>query len=202
VHQLAADDPGAPRIFTVEYAMPGWTLHDASDDRGLARLLQQIHWDVVVLQEQSQLLSFPMEQWRYETYPYARELDEKIRAAGAQPLLFMTWGYRLGDRRNEPHDTYASMQRRLDSGYSELGTELFAAVEPVGRAWTEALRRNPRLELWADDGRHPSRLGSYLAACVFYATLSGRDPSGSRFTAGLDESEARLLQDVAAETVR
>jgi hypothetical protein len=48
---------------------------------------------------------------------------------------------------------------------------------------------------------HPSRLGSYLAACVFYRTLTGQDPRGSGFTAGLDEAQARFLQDVAADVV-
>jgi hypothetical protein len=199
VHKLAAADPGRPPIYSVEYALPGWTLEQASHDRGLERLLADVHWDVVVLQEQSQLLSFPEEQWQRETYPYAHKLDDEIRAAGAQTLLFMTWGYRLGDRRNYAHDTYSAMQARLESGYTQLGNELPATVEPVGRAWAEALRRDPDLQLWADDGKHPSLLGSYLAACVFYATLSRRDRSRSRFTAGLNPAEARFLQSVAAE---
>ena len=75
------------------------------------------------------------------------------------------------------------------------------AVAPVGRAWAEALRREPGLELWDGDGMHPSRLGSYLTACVFYAILTGRDPAASGFTAGIAPSEARSLQQVAADVV-
>jgi hypothetical protein len=197
VHDLAAGDPGARPIFSVEYAAPGWSLHQADDDGGLAKLLRDVKWDVVVLQEKSWLLSFPEEQWGRGTYPFARDLRDRIVAGGARTVLFMTWGYALGDRWNRPHDLYAAMQARLASGYSKLGVELGAQVAPAGLAWAEALRREPRLELWADDGEHPSLLGSYLAACVFYRVLTGREPTRSRFTAGIEPDEARLLQQVA-----
>jgi hypothetical protein len=199
VHDLAAADPGATPIFAVEYAAGGWSLQQANKDDGLDKLLREVHWDAVVLQEKSWVLSFPEEQWRRETYPSARRLHEKISAAGARTVLFMTWGYVLGDRWHEPHDTYAAMQARLADGYTKLGRDLGVQVAPAGLAWAEALRREPSLDLWADDGKHPGRLGSYLAACVFYAMLSGRDPARSRFTAGIGPGQARLLRQVAGK---
>ena len=111
----------------------------------------------------------------------------------------MTWGYAFGDRWNEPHDTYTAMQSRLADGYSKLGAELGARVAPVGLVWAEALRRRPSLDLWAGDGKHPSLLGSYLAACVFYGALTGRDAARSRFQAGIEPRQARLFQQVAAD---
>ena len=197
VHDLAAGDPGGKPIYSVEYAAPGWSLRQADKDGGLTKLLRDVKWDVVVLQEKSWLLSFPEEQWRRSTYPFARDLHGKIAGSGAQTLLFMTWGYVRGDRRDVPHDTYAAMQVRLADGYSKLGAELGAQVAPVGLAWAEALHRDQGLDLWASDGQHPGRLGSYLAACIFYAMLSGREPTRSRFTAGIGPRQARLLQQVA-----
>jgi hypothetical protein len=202
VHNLAAGDRGATAIFSVEYAAPGWSLHQAAKDDGLEKLLHEVNWDVVVLQEKSWLLSVREAQWRRETYPGAHELREKIAAAGARTLLFMTWGYVRGDRGHESHDTYAAMQARLANGYSKLGAELGAQVAPAGLAWAEALRREPSLDLWAGDGKHPGRLGSYLAACVIYAVLSGREPTRSRFTTGIAPEQARLLQQVAESVLR
>jgi len=75
-------------------------------------------------------------------------------------------------------------------------------VSPAGLAWAEALRRRPGLDLWDSDGRHPDKEGSYLAACVFYADLTGRDPARSTFTGGLQPADARFLQRVAAGVVR
>ena len=71
---------------------------------------------------------------------------------------------------------------------------------PVGAAWWDARRARPGLDLWADDN-HPNRAGSYLAACVFYAEFTGRDPRSSGYSAGLDLADARFLQEQAAATV-
>jgi hypothetical protein len=62
--------------------------------------------------------------------------------------------------------------------------------------------RRPGLDLWDDDGHHPNRAGSYLAACVFYAELTGHSPTGSAFTAGLDGEDAHVLPRAAAYVVR
>lgn len=201
VRRLAAADEGAPPIFVDDYTVGGWTLEDASRDPGLAAVLENGRWDFVVLQEQSQLLSFPAEQRRDETYPFARALQGQIASAGSRTVLFMTWGYKEGDPRNYPGDSFTAMQRRLAEGYSDLGKELAATVAPVGLAWEEALQREPRLDLWDSDGKHPNPAGSHLAACVFYTMLSGRDPAGSEFTGGLEPAEARLLQRVASDVV-
>jgi hypothetical protein len=110
----------------------------------------------------------------------------------------LTWGYEHGDRRNVPGDTYAAMQTRLHAGYGAGAAELPASVARVGLAWAAAHRSHPELRLWARDGKHPSRAGSYLAPCVLYAVLSERDPRRSAFTAGLGRGTATLLRDVAA----
>jgi hypothetical protein len=201
VRRLAAADEGAPPIFVVDYTAGGWTLEDASRDDALASVLENVAWDFVVLQEQSQLLSFSAEQRREETYPFARALQGQIASAGSRTVLFMTWGYKEGDPRNYPGDSFTAMQRRLAEGYWDLGDALAAAVAPVGLAWEEALQREPGLDLWDSDGKHPSLTGSYLAACVFYAMLAGRNPSGNRFTGGLEPAESRLLQRVASNVV-
>jgi hypothetical protein len=201
VHGLAAADEGAEPIFAVQYTAGGWRLRNAAEDKGLTKLLKNVRWDVVVLQEQSQIPSLSLDVQRRETFPFAHVLQTKIARGRADTLLFMTWGYRLGDRRNVRGDTYTTMQTRLVDGYSDLGRELGAAVAPVGLAWAEALRRRPQFDLWASDGRHPNLRGSYLAACVFYAVLSHQEPIGNRFTAGLAQADALFLQGVAADVV-
>lgn len=177
VQQLAAADAGAEPIFAVWYTRPGWTLREASGDDGLEALLKEVRWDTVVLQEQSQLA---LDERHRETDPVVRDLQRRIASGGARTILFMTWWYRAD---------------------WDLASELSVPVAPVAPAWAEAQRRDPGLNLWASDGRHPGPAGSYLAACVFYATLTGRDPSASSFTAGLGESTAGFLQQVAADVV-
>jgi hypothetical protein len=189
-------------IFAGSFTAPGWQLWQFAGDRGLERLLHDVHWDVIVLQEQSQIPSFPADDRAREFIPYVERLADEARRSGAQPLLFVTWAHRTGDRRNVSGDTYAAMQQRVVDGYREAAHAASAAVAPVGVAWAKALTRRPRLELWARDGTHPSRAGSYLAACVFYALLTRRSPVGNAYAAGLEPAEARFLQRVAWDTAR
>ena len=191
VHRLAV---GGRPVFAVSYTAPGWRLKRAAGHRGLAKLLHEVSWDVVVLQEQSGIPSTSEAERAREFDPYVAELDRKIRSVGAQTLLFLTWGY--------DGDGYHDMQQRLAAGYQNVAWRLRARIAPVGTAWAEALRRRPDADLWARDGRHPTRLGSYLAACTFYAVLTGNDPRATRYTAGLDPRDARFAQSVARDAVR
>jgi hypothetical protein len=200
VHKLAAADPRGRPIFAVEYTAPLWSLRAASEDDGLKRLIHRIPWNVVVLQERSWIPALSLEERARQMYPYAWSLQRDIAAVRAETMLFMTWGYEHGYR-GVSGDTFDGMQLRLANGYEDLAEKLGAYVAPVGLAWAEALRGRPGLHLWASDGKHPSKLGSYLAACVFYAMLTHQDPRGSSFTAGLALREARYVQQVSADVV-
>jgi hypothetical protein len=202
VSKLAKGDPDGPAVFVARFAPPGATLADSVKSKRLLESIAADPWDFVVLQEQSQLPSRPYLRMQ-RMYPAAALLEAHVDASGAEALLFMTWGYRAGDTRGgPPGDTYAAMQERIYDGYRELGARLGPVrVAPVGRAWSEAVIADPRAPLWAGDGRHPSRAGSYLAACVFYGMVTGRDPRGSRFTAGLRRGQAQALQSAAREAL-
>jgi hypothetical protein len=127
-----------------------------------------------------------------ETLPFARTLNEKIKASGARTVLFMTWAYR---------DSFVSMQTLSRKAYEELAADLKADLAPIGTAWEKAHAARPQLELWSGDGNHADMRGSYLAACVLYAVFYGISPVGNTFTAGLDAAEARFLQETAASVV-
>jgi hypothetical protein len=179
----------------VSYTRGGARLSDFAGDGGLRRLLQEVRWDDVVLQEQSKIPSLPPAERAQQMDPAARTLHSLIAAAGARTLLFMTAGYEHG---NGWGDSYLAMQLRLYQGYAAVGSEIGADVVPVGVAWQVAHQQQPDLGLWSWDGTHPSTAGSYLDACMFYAALTGRSPVGNPYTAGLDPSQARFLQQTAA----
>ena len=73
---------------------------------------------------------------------------------------------------------------------------------PVGLVLERARLANPSMELYAADGKHPSKLGSYLAASVFFAALYGESPQGASYTAGLNDEAASFAQTIAWETVQ
>ena len=146
-------------------------------------------WDYVVLQEQSlrPLTNRPL------MFEYAAKLDAEVRKQNAKTLLYQTWS-----RQDAPEK-----QDELSRAYVELGKELKAAVVPVGSAWQAALKADPALALHGPDKSHPSKAGTYLAACVFYAVIYDRGPEGlPGAPGGLSDADAKKLQAVAWKTVR
>ena len=187
------------RMLTAELvAEDGWSLGDHANSTTTMSMIESGNWDYVILQEQSVIPSLADYRDTY-MYPAARVLDEAITATGAKTLLFMTWGRENG-MVEEGIPSFAAMQDRLTIAYRGLGDELDARVLPAGMAWQRALGQDPGLDLWQLDGSHPTVAGSYLAACVMFASIYQESPKGASYRAGLSRGEARTLQETA-ETV-
>jgi hypothetical protein len=195
--KLAAS--GGHPVKTDMYAPGGYRLMQHMTDPAVTQKLIDKKWDYVVLQEQSQVPAIENEK-NSGMYPAVRGFNERIKTSGAVPVLYMTWGRKNGCPEIGCAD-YGSMQEKLTEGYMGIARELSMEVAPVGVAWKTAHERSPSLELWADDGIHPSLAGSYLAAAVFYSLLFQKTPEGLGFRAGLPDETAKFLQNVAAETV-
>ena len=195
--RLAAS--GGHTVATDSVAFGGATLADvlASGDR--RQRMASTHWSFIVLQEQSQIPSSPQLRDQ-DMYPAARSLVGQAQAAGALPVLFETWAHRDGWP-EAGIATYTQMQTQIDAAYEGLARELRVADAPVGRAWAVVHSADPGLTLWVDDGSHPTPAGTYLAACVFYATIFHADPTGLSFTDGLSDGDARYLQTIAEQAV-
>lgn len=166
--------------------------------------IQQGDWDYVVLQEQSQLPSFPIGQFMQESYPYAQELCSLIRQYNpdAKIVFYMTWGRKNGDSQNgqyyPPLNTYEGMDSLLYCRYMMMAEDNEACVSPVGAAWHYIRDHHPEVALYQSDGSHPSYFGSYTAACCFYTTFTGRNPLDISWNGTLDAS----LADIAKNAVK
>ena len=146
-------------------------------------------YDYIVLQEQSTL---PVKN-AARMHENVRLFDGVIRAAGAKTALYLTWA-----RRHAP-----AAQKAITDAYQSIGRELGATVVPAGVAWERFLAAHDRPALHDKDESHPTVAGSYLAACVFFATLFGRSPVGvGDGVEGLTAAEAKLLQQTAWKSVR
>jgi hypothetical protein len=190
---------GGHRVEAGTAAGGGWTLADHAGSSATAVKLASAKWDIVVLQEQSQIPS--VDQFRQDQmYPAARRLVGTIRNQGARPLFYLTWAHRDGWPENGIAN-YASMQSAIDDAYLAIAADQRAAVAPVGYAWSTLLAQESPAALWQDDGSHPTAAGTYLAACVFYATIFRETPKGLGYHSSLSADEAARVQAVAAETV-
>ena len=181
----------------------GTTFNSHTNNSTTLSKIGQGGWDYVILQAQSQEPSFSPGQVAAQTKPYAEILVDSIRSADecAVPLFYMTWGRKNGDASNcaayPPICTYAGMQERLRASYLEMGDENNAEVSPVGAAWKYIRDNHPTIELYSPDESHPSIYGSYLAACVHYASIFKKSPVGATFISSISAGDAAILQNAA-----
>jgi hypothetical protein len=195
-------------IYTEENIPGGYQFNQHTvNATSLAKIKAQ-PWDYVVLQEQSQKPSFSPAQVQNDVYPYAKILNDSIKAnySCTETVFYMTWGRKNGDASNcasyPPICTYAGMQQRLRESYMEMADSNFATVSPVGVAWKNLRDSFPLIDLYAGDESHPNINGSYLAACVFYSTLYQKSTIGCMYVpAGVSTIDAFNIQTIATNTV-
>jgi hypothetical protein len=185
----------------------GYTFQLHWDDAYTHSKINQQQWDYVVLQAQSQEPSLDSVYVSWNVYPYARALDSVIHVNDSctQTIFYMTWGRKNGDAQNcaayPAVCTYQGMQDQLRNRYLQMGYDNGAMVAPCGEAWRDVIATTPTFDLYIADESHPSVYGTYLNACVFYASIYRRSPVGLTYTAGLPAADALFLQQYAASTV-
>jgi hypothetical protein len=180
-------------------ANPGWKLAQHARSETTLSMIAREHWDYVILQEQSVLPVFAADR-RQSMYPAARILDEKAKRSGAKTILLITWGRRDG-LKEAGISNFEEMQAKLSEGSMEIVNKLDMIAAPVGAAWQSVRREKPFFPLWQSDGNHPSKSGTYLAACVLFSVIFRETPEGIVYTSGLTESTSSFLQKAAGATV-
>ncbi|MFN6037478.1 MAG: PKD domain-containing protein [Bacteroidota bacterium] len=164
-------------------------------------------WDFVVLQEQSQMPSFPTGQVQSSVFPYAKTLDSLINAANpcTETMFYMTWGRKNGDASNcsvwPPVCTYQGMDSLLYLRYMMMTDSNHAVVSPVGRVWKSLRNNYPLLDLYQSDGSHPSLAGTYAAACCFYTCIFRKDPMFITDNGGLGINDAANIRQIVKSVV-
>lgn len=192
------------------HAIASTTLTDHSTNQDLLKAIDSGRYGYVVLQELSWGPTVPTNRDE-QMFPAARLLNKHIVDSGGKTVFFQTWAYAWGDWPHcQSYDTpepfnqcgFEGMTAALRMGYTRIAAELQAEISPVGQAWRLALAERPDIELYAPRDYHPSPSGTYLAACVFYATLTGRSPVGNPYHGRIADSDTALyLQTVAERTV-
>jgi len=149
-----------------------------------AKAISTGRYDYVVLQEQS---TMPVKNAK-RMAENIRLFDERIAQSGAKTALFMTWA-----RQHTPDG-----QQAIADAYTSIGAELGAIVVPVGLVWQKFLSKHESPALHDRDRSHPTLAGSYLAACVFLASLLKVNPVGVESgPPGLLSQQRTALQNAA-----
>lgn len=172
-----------------------FSLEDHWNTGEAVRAIRAADWDVVVLQQGPSSLALNKIQLREST----KAFHEVIRRQGARTALYMVW----------PEATRPAAFNAVTDAYTQAAEAVGGMLFPVGEAWRAAWDRDPNLELYWNDGFHPTELGSALGALVIYQQLFDASPVGlpARMvptTQGLKsltlpDPLALLLQEAAAQ---
>ena len=193
-------------VITDHVTKGGWTLEQmASLDDEFGKQVHETltapdtHYDVVFLQEQSLRPAVSPELF----FTAVRNLCQKVKAKGAEVVLYQTWGRKTGSPQLEEHGmTNESMTRLLAKSYEAMADECETALSPVGTAFYNIYTNHSEIELYNPDKSHPSATGTYLAALCHYATLYQASPIGNTYAVeGLDADAIRVLQQAAHDAV-
>ena len=190
--------------YEIQFGTPGGkdlTFH--LTDSTSQQALQSAQWDFVVIQDQSQKPGLGG-QYTQGFHTAAKGLCAAIRKQGAKPCFFMTWGRRDGDKRNtQIYPDFSTMHGKISGAYQKAGRENDSLIAPVGHAFYIIHGQNKAMfrKLYKNDGSHPSSEGGYLAACVLWGTLTGKDPNSIRWNGSLNSRNAKVLREAAAQAV-
>ncbi len=184
----------------------GYTLQGHATNTTSLSKIAQGNWDYVVLQEQSQFPSFPINQVETDVFPYAKKLDSLIHVSNpcAQTVFYMTWGRKNGDASNcpswPPVCTYEGMDSLLRLRYEMMTKANYATLSPVSVVWRNLRTNVPLLDLYQSDESHPSEAGTYAAACSFYTVFFRKDPTAITFKSTLALADAANIRN-ASKTI-
>lgn len=136
-------------------------------DEETQALFSSEKWDKIVLQEWG---SGPLKK-NAEFEKYVKKWTKKLHSVNAKGkvLLFSTWNYQSAK----------GMEDRLYEKYSKIAKEVKAEVVPAGLLWKNI---RDKVHLYAEDGAHPNRKGTFVSACLFYERIFNRDVTKTKNT--------------------
>lgn len=216
--------PGWDDVERARLANGGWTFSQhasalLSGPNGHTESLidGDTEYDFVILQEQSQTSGFDQSGGTWQaSLAAAEDLNAAIKDHGADTIFYMTWGRRNGDTDNpDRYPDFLTMQGHTTSGYMAYADALSKPKRPVfiapaGPAFQAVYEAaddpaDPQglfVNLYNNDGSHPSPIGSMLVARVFYATITGRSPIGLTYNpAEIDADALAEISEIAHQVV-
>ena len=119
---------------------------------------------------------------------------ELAQANDIETALYMTHAYLPIDERYEPN-----LIEKIKATYYQAAKLSNSKVMPVGIAYELAYKKDPKIKLHHPDGTHPSMLGTYLGACVVFATLTDSNPVGLKYNYldKVSDKDRIFLQQIA-----
>ncbi len=203
-----------PTIKIHQSTEPGVSLNDHLTSEKTIKKLNSQSWDIVVLQEGTVRTLIP-EVMQYQLRPTVIKLDSIIRVKGGRTILYESYpiskypnkycypSFMISNTLKEKD--YCSVEllssdqefKIIQNSFNELNNSINGNLAFVGTCFELCKRKFPELVLFeSKEDTHPSKLGSYLIACVFYRVLTGESVSGINYNAGLELKDIKKIKEI------
>jgi hypothetical protein len=138
----------------------------------ISELLEEVEYDVLILQEQSCLPYHNPELF------FAGAVGLSTIIGAWRTILYATWGRMDGSEDLDYFGwTRLSMTKGLYDSYCHAAQLVHGEVSPVGLCFAKAVETTPEIDLYDPDKSHPSYAGSCVAALCHYKTVFGEMPA-------------------------
>lgn len=193
---------------------PGVSLSYHVKSETTIKKLNSQAWDYVVLQEMPARILIP-EVVRYQFNPSVIKLDSIIRKKGGQTILYESYPISKYPAHYCYHSSMISSQLKekdycsvellnstqelkiIKKSFREINKIIKGNLALVGTSFELCKKKFPELMLFESaEDTHPSLLGSYLIACVFYKVLTGEKAVGINYNAGLNLNDTRKIKEI------
>lgn len=159
---------------------------DEDHKRGIAlrNKLKNNKYDYVVLQDAAKAT--------YSTSrPSIAKILPLIEENGAEALLYMRYSAASTLEQNKLN----AIKHHVN--YTKLSNHFGLECAPAAHAFIYCHEKYPEVSLYAIDGGHHSKEGSYLIAATWLYKHLGVDPVGNTYTADMDAATVAKLQECA-----
>lgn len=144
-------------IKTTCLCYPNYGLEDHWTDGKLQKLLNKEKFNFVVFQQGPSSQAYGRE----SLIAYGGSISQLAKKHGAQPAYFMVW----------PSLQYYQTFEGVIKNYRAAAIENEALLIPFGAHWQAYRQTTNTINLYGNDGFHPSKAGSFFAALFVYHEL-------------------------------
>ncbi len=141
-------------------------------------LILSRNWTAVILQDQSESLARNIYEAQKKVFPPALILSNAAKRVGSRVVLYETMAHYSGTIScifSQRTDCFELMQKEIVYEYEMLRKYLGSETAYVGSSFLLYKQRNITdfASLYSDNV-HPTKKGTFIAACSIYASLFGR----------------------------
>jgi len=140
--------------------------------RGLKskKVLRENFFSTIILQDHS---TSPLLKLA-ESKDYFIRFIELVKGNESKVILYGTWTYPSNPLIGKTFKGIDPIQYAL----KPIADQTNSKIAPVGTAFRLFQERYPEISVFTSDNKHPSAVGTYLAACVFFKMITGESPLG------------------------